>query len=149
VLQYVWFAIATGICYCNHFRIVLQLVGIIAMALLSCISIDFRFNYLVLLQLYWIWLLLLVTIAMLVLGWNNLQGCCNCYVAIATRIMNGCNNNFLLPCFFRVVIIFCGIAIVRYLLQLQSQNGRNIMLLLLWFFFVLLWTNVFDGSLGV
>jgi hypothetical protein len=30
----------------------LRLVGVIAMALWSCISIDFRCNYLVLLQLY-------------------------------------------------------------------------------------------------
>jgi len=67
MLQYVWFVIAI-----NHFRIVLQLVGIIAMALWSCISIEFRCNYLVLLQLYWIWLRLLVTIAMVIVGCNNL-----------------------------------------------------------------------------
>jgi len=45
----------------------LQLVGIIAMTLWNCISIDFRCKYLVLLQLHWIWLFLLVTIAMVVL----------------------------------------------------------------------------------
>ena len=72
MLQYVWFVIATGMCYYNHLRIVLQFVAIIAMELLSCISIDFRCNYLALLQLYWIWLLLLVTIATIVLGCNNL-----------------------------------------------------------------------------
>ena len=66
------FVVATGMCYCNHFRIVLQLVGIIAMTLWSCISIEFRCNYLVLLQLYWIWLRLLVTIAMVIVGCNNL-----------------------------------------------------------------------------
>jgi len=71
-LQYVWLVVATGVCYCNHLRIVLQLVGIIAMALWSCINLDFRCNHLVLLQLYWIWLLLLVTIAMIVLSCNNL-----------------------------------------------------------------------------
>ena len=112
--------IATGVCYCNHLKIVLQLVGIIAMALQSCISIDFRCNYLVLLQLYWIWLLLLVTIAMVVLRCNNLLQCCNCQVVIATRILNGCNSMFVLPWFFWVVIILCGVAIVRYLLQLES-----------------------------
>jgi hypothetical protein len=62
----------------HHFRIMLQLVGVIAMALGSCISIDFRCNYLVLLQLYWIWLRLLVTIAMVILGCKNLWWCCNC-----------------------------------------------------------------------
>ena len=67
-----WLVVATGVCYYNHFRIVLQLVGIIAMALWSCISIEFRCNYLVLLQLYWIWLRLLVTIAMVIVGCNNL-----------------------------------------------------------------------------
>jgi hypothetical protein len=73
MLQYVWFVVAIGGCYCNHFRIVLQLVGVIAMALWSCISIDVRCNYLVELQLYWIWLLLLLTIAMVILGCNNLK----------------------------------------------------------------------------
>ena len=73
-----WFVIAIGVCYCNHFRFALQLVGIIAMALWSCISIVFRCNYLVLLHLYLIWLLLLVTIAMVILGCNSLQWCCNC-----------------------------------------------------------------------
>ena len=107
-------------CYCNHLRIVLQLVGIIAMAFLSCDSIGFHCNYLVLLQLYWIWLLLLVTIAMGVLGCNNLYGVAIARVVIATRILNGCNSMFLLPRFSRVVIIFCGVAIVKYLLQLQS-----------------------------
>ena len=72
MLQYVWLVVATDMCYCNHFRIVLQLFGIIAMVHLSCISIDFRCNYLVLLQQYWIWLLLLVTIAMVIVGCNNL-----------------------------------------------------------------------------
>ena len=67
MLQYVWLVVATGVCYCNHLRIVLQLVGIIAMAFLSCNSIGFCCNYLVLLQLHWIWLLLFVTIAMVVL----------------------------------------------------------------------------------
>jgi hypothetical protein len=52
VLQYVLFVVATDVCYYNHLRIVLQLVGIIAMELSSCIRIDFRCNYLVLLQLY-------------------------------------------------------------------------------------------------
>ena len=66
MLQYVWFVIAI-----NHFRIVLQLVGIIAMALWSCISIDFHCNYFVLLKLYSIWLCLLVTIAVVILGCNN------------------------------------------------------------------------------
>ena len=65
MLQYVWFVVAIGVYYCNHFRIVLQLVGVIAMALWSCINIDFRCNYLVLLQQYWIWLHLLVTISWL------------------------------------------------------------------------------------
>jgi len=72
VLQYVWFVVATGVCNCNHLTIVLQLVGVIAMALWSCINIDFRCNYLVLLQQYWIWLILLVTIAMVIVGCNNL-----------------------------------------------------------------------------
>ena len=57
---------------------VLRFAGAIAMALWSCISIDFRCNYMVLLQLYFIWLLLLVTIAMVILGCNSLQWCCNC-----------------------------------------------------------------------
>jgi hypothetical protein len=51
-LQYVQLVVAIDVCYCNHLRIMLQLVGIIAMALGSYISIDFRCNYLVLLQLY-------------------------------------------------------------------------------------------------
>ena len=105
MLQYVWFVVAIGVCYCNHFRIVLQLVGVIAMTLYSCISIDFRCNYLVLLQQYWIWLHLLVAIAKVILGCNNLQWCCNCLLVIATRILKwlqyhvpiatvfwGCNN---------------------------------------------------------
>ena len=41
-------------------------------------------------------------------------------VVIATRFPNECNSMFLLPRFSRVVIIFCGVAIVKYLLQLQS-----------------------------
>jgi hypothetical protein len=73
VLQYVWFVVAIGVRYCNHFRILLQLVGAIAMALWSCISINFHCNYLVLLQLYWIWLVLLLTIVMVILGCNNLK----------------------------------------------------------------------------
>jgi hypothetical protein len=77
VLQYVWLVVAIDVCYCNHLRIVLRLVGVIAMALWSCISIDFRCNYLLLLQLYWIWLLLLLTIAIVILGCNNLRWCCN------------------------------------------------------------------------
>ena len=65
------------LCYCNHLRIVLQLVGIIAMVFLSCNSISFCCNYL-LLQQYWIWLLLLVTIATVIMGCNNVPWCCNC-----------------------------------------------------------------------
>ena len=91
----------------------LQLVGIIAMALLSCNSIGFRCNYLVLLQLYWIWLLLLVTIASVIMGCH---GVAIAMMVIATRFPNGCNSMFLLPWFSGVVIIFCGVAIVKYLL---------------------------------
>jgi hypothetical protein len=69
--------IAIRRCHRNHFRIVLQLVGSNAVALCSCISIDFRCNYLVLLQPYWIWLLLLGTIATVVLFCNNIQWRCN------------------------------------------------------------------------
>ena len=47
-----WLVVAIDVRYCNHFRIVYQLVRVIAMALWSCINIDFRCNYLVLLQLY-------------------------------------------------------------------------------------------------
>ena len=98
----------------------LQLVGIIAMAFLSCDSIGFHCNYLVLLQLYWIWLLLLVTIATVIMGYNNVPCVAIARVVVATRFPNGCNSMFLLPRFSGVVIIFCGIAIVKYLLQLQS-----------------------------
>ena len=98
----------------------LQLVGIIAMAFLSSNSIGFRCNYLVLLQLYWIWLLLLVTIATIIMGCIMFHGVAIARVVITTRFPNGCNSMFLLPWFSGVVIIFCGVAIVKYLLQLQS-----------------------------
>jgi len=35
-------------------------------------------------------------------------------VVIAIRFPNGCNSMFLLPWFFGVVMIFSGVAIVRY-----------------------------------
>jgi len=72
------------------------------------------------LQQYWIWLHLLVAIAKVILGCNNLQWCCNCLLVIATRILKWLQYHVPIATVFWVVIIFCGVAIVRYLLQLQS-----------------------------
>ena len=107
-------------CATDHFRILLQLVGIIAMALWSCISIDFRCNYLVQLQLYWIGLLLILTVSMVILGSNNLKQCCNCQVVIATRILKLLQLHVLVATVFQGCNKFCGVAIFSYLLQLPS-----------------------------
>ena len=123
-------------CATDHFRILLQLVGIIAMALWSCISIDFRCNYLVQLQLYWIGLLLILTVSMVILGSNNLKQCCNFQVVIATRIRKWLQLHVLVATVFQGCNKFLWCCNFQLLVATTILIGCNIMLILPQIFYV-------------